>query len=82
MSNEKRYHPEILRLFGQIDDQKVVGIIELQPTSSDLEVAAAYMKGMDDVMGEERRPLAGNAAKIFEILNRDEDLLEEEVRPK
>jgi hypothetical protein len=52
----------------------------LQLSPVELEIAAAYFAGMTDVMGEERQPLSGNVAKIYEIVSRDEPLLEEENR--
>jgi len=68
---------DIHDLFGQIDDHRALEIFALNPSPAELEVAAAYFKGMDDVMGEWRQPLAGTPAKIFEILNRDQDLFED-----
>ncbi len=80
MKTESSIYSEIIHLFGTIDDHKVVEIMDLQPSPIELEIAAAYFGGMTDIMGEERQPLSGNAAKIFEIVNREEPLLEEENR--
>lgn len=80
MATEKCSLPEILKKFDRIDDHKALEIFELRPESSDLDIAAAYIAGMDDVMGEARKPLDGVAAQIFEILSIDEEIPEEELR--
>ena len=78
MISESFTHSEILRLFGEIEDHRTEEILELNPSPDDLEVTAAYVAGLDDVMGKERLPLAGKAAKIYEIVTRDESLGEDE----
>lgn len=78
MSSKSPIYSEILHLFGQLEDHKVLEIIDLQPTREELEVSALYYAGMSDVMGEERQPLTGKTARIFEIVSQDE-LLPEEV---
>jgi hypothetical protein len=65
---------DIRRMFGAIDDHRVLEILEMQPSHADLEVAHAYLEDMSDVMGEERNPLSGKAAGIYEIVTRDEPL--------
>jgi hypothetical protein len=80
METETSIYFEILHLFGPIDDHKAVEIMDLQPSPVELEIAAAYFAGMTDVMGEERHPLSGNVAEIYEIVSQDEPLLEEENR--
>ena len=71
---------DIQHLFGPLEDHLASEILELDTTLAELEVAAAYAAGMTDVMGEERTPLSGNAARIYEIVNRAEALEEEEDR--
>jgi hypothetical protein len=65
-------------MFGTIDDHRALEIIDLDPSPEELEVAMAYLADMTDVMGEERQPLSGNAAEIYEIVTRDETYQEEE----
>jgi hypothetical protein len=72
MASESFTHSEILRLFGEIEDHRAEEIFELNPSTDELEVTAAYVAGLDDVMGKERHPLTGKAAKIYEIVTRDE----------
>ena len=68
------HRKDIRRMFGSIDDHRVLEILEMEPTLKDLEVANAYLADMSDVMGEERNPLDGKAAGIYEIVTRDEPL--------
>jgi hypothetical protein len=63
---------EIRRMFPSIDDHKALEIMGLDPSSEELEVTLLYLADMTDVMGEERQPLSGNAARIYEIVMRDE----------
>jgi hypothetical protein len=71
-------YKEVLRLFGPIDDHRVLEIIDLHPSSIDLEIAGAYLADLTDVMGKERQPLSGGAAIIYEIVTRDESFPEED----
>jgi len=80
MATETCTHSDILHLFGPIADHLAREILDLQPSADEMEVAAAYMAGLTDVMGEVRAPLTGKAARIFEIVSRDELLDEEELR--
>jgi hypothetical protein len=80
MVTETAKHSDILHLFGPIADHLAKEILDLQPTLAEMEVAAAYIAGLTDVMGEVRAPLTGNAARIYEIVRRDELLDEEERR--
>ena len=80
MTNESSIQAEIFRRFGSVEDHKVLEIIDLEPTPADLDIAAGYIAGMSDVLGEERRSLAGKAAIIFDLLQQDEVLEEEEPR--
>ena len=80
MATKAPTHAEILRLFGTIDDLKVVEITDLNPSMDELEVAEAYLAGLTDVMGKQRLPLTGKAAEIFDIVTRDDDLAEEDYR--
>jgi hypothetical protein len=81
MASETLTRSEILRLFGAIEDHRTEEIIELNPSLNELEVTAAYVAGLDDVMGKERHPLTGKAARIYEIVTRDY-IPGEEVYPR
>jgi len=80
MVTERSTYSDIVHLFGPIEDHLAREILDLQPTPADLEVVAAYQAGMTDVLGEERVPLAGTAARIYDIVSRDELPEEEEAR--
>ena len=70
-------YKEVQRLFGPIDDHRVLEIVDLNPSVIDLEIAGAYLADMTDVMGEKRQSLTGDAAIIYEIVTRDESFPEE-----
>lgn len=80
MATQLSIHAEVLRLFGTLDDHKVAQIDELSPSQDELEITAAYLAGMDDIMGKERQPLIGKPAKIYEIVSRDDFPVEDEYR--
>lgn len=80
MVTETCTHSDILRLFGPIADHLAREILDLQPSADEMEVAAAYRAGLTDVMGAARAPLTGKAARIFEIVSRDELLDDEDLR--
>jgi len=82
MATQTSTHSDILHLFGSIEDHLAHEILDLQPTPAELEVVAAYIAGLTDVMGQERLPLAGNAARIYDIVSREEVLLEEDEAPR
>ena len=64
---------DVIRLLGDLDDHKVVEILGTGASYPELEQVAAWLEREDDVMGELRRPLTGNAARIYEIVSREED---------
>jgi hypothetical protein len=65
---------DVIRLCGEMADWKLSRILASCATTNDLEVAVAWARGEDDVMGEERLPLSGRAAELYEIITADEDL--------
>ena len=78
VAERSEIYEKIVHLFGPIDSHRILEILELEPSPAELEIAASYVAGMTDVMGEERQPLAGNSASIYEIISRDEPALEED----
>ena len=78
MATESSVYSEVLHRFGPMEDHKIVEIMDLHPSLGDLDVVASYCAGMSDVMGEERKPLTGVAARIYDIVRQDELLAEEE----
>ena len=72
MNTKMPTRDDVIHLLGDVSDHKVVEILETGATLEQLEEAAAWLAGESDVMGEERLPLAGAAAKVYDIIARDE----------
>ncbi|MFZ5610381.1 MAG: hypothetical protein ACOY99_12330 [Pseudomonadota bacterium] len=68
----------LIALFGELSDQTVVEIMATGASLEALEAAAMWLAGADDVMGEMERPLTPAAARVLEILIREEAAPEEE----
>lgn len=79
MASKPITRPDILRMFGPIDDHRALEVLGLNPSWEEMEVTMAYLADMTDIMGKERQPLSGNSAKIYEIVTRDEFLEAEET---
>jgi hypothetical protein len=62
---------DVLRICGQVDDAKVVAIVEAQPSYEELEEAAAWLADEGGPLREMERPLSGKAAIVYEILESD-----------
>lgn len=71
---------QVLALCGDILDWKVAAIIATGASTRELEEAIAWAAGDNDVMLEERRPLAGTPALVYDILASDEDYPEGDDR--
>lgn len=67
---------DIRRVFGALDEAKLLDILALRPTISDVEEASLWLAGDSDVFGGQ--PLKPVAGEIVAILTADE---EEEPRP-
>lgn len=78
METKPTIQSEILRLFGTLDDHNIRQIIGLEPSLDDLEITAAYLAGMDDIMGKERLPLTGVTAMIYDIVSSDQSFADDE----
>jgi len=71
--------PQAVRqLCGDIDDWKLAAIVGSGAGIQALEEALAWFNDEDDVMGEERKPLVGDAAALYEILTADATPQDEE----
>lgn len=62
---------DLKRILGEIEDAKVLEILNLNPTEVDLEEAAEWAVGDGDIIDRQGHPLTGKAARIFDILMRD-----------
>jgi len=65
---------EIVGVCGDLLDWKVKAIIETGAGLPELEAARAWAEGADEVLGEEREPLTGVTAQVYDILTADEEL--------
>ena len=72
MNTKMPTRDDVIHLLGDVSDHKVVEILETGATLEQMEEAAAWLAGESDVMGEERLPLTGAAAKVYDIIARDE----------
>lgn len=64
---------QLKAIVGDIEDAKVIEILELSPSIAELEEAAVWATGNGDVLAKGGRPLSGTAAAIVEILTADEE---------
>jgi hypothetical protein len=71
---------DVRHVCGDLLDWKVNAILGTNATIGDLEAAVAWLEGEDDVMGEERRPLTGASAQVYDILAADEEFPDERNR--
>lgn len=68
---------DVRKIVGDLDDAKIAAILAIKPSVDELEEAVAWASGESDVMGELERPLDGAVAHIYDIMIRDETLLED-----
>lgn len=69
---------DVRHLCGDIADWKVSAILVTGADLDEVGTAVAWAAGEDDVMGEERRPLSGPAAAVYDILVADEEYGDED----
>lgn len=59
---------QLRAILGDLDDEQVIEILNLQPTLAELEEAAIRATGDDDVLGKQGHPMSGTVTAIVEIL--------------
>lgn len=62
---------DVIRLLGDVESSTVTSILGTGGTGADLEIAYFCLMGDNDRQEGQLGPLAGNAARIFEILRND-----------
>lgn len=72
---------EIRRLCGDVTDECAAEMLATGATIEDVEVAVAWSAGETDLMGEERKPLKGRAAQVYELLSPELDEDADPSRP-
>jgi len=70
---------DLRRILGDVDDAKIIEILDLKPTLPEVEQAAIWATGDGDVLAKSGHPLAGVASDIVDILTVDE---EDEAPPR
>ena len=73
MSKQQITRGDVIHLFGEVNDHRVVEILKTGANLEELEETAAWLAGESDVMGEARLPLTGRAGQVYEILARDKE---------
>ena len=63
---------DIHSILGNLDPEQLLAIVELRPTTAELESAAMWLSGDRDVFGA-AEPLKGAASKIVTIVTADEE---------
>ncbi len=62
---------DVSRLFRGLGAEQIAEIIATGASVAELEQVAAVIDQMNDVMGEMERPLAGAAARVYDVLMAD-----------
>jgi hypothetical protein len=65
---EKATRADLQQMLGDMDDETAVTILALEPNVAQVEEAAVWLDGGDDVLGEERRPFDAVVAKIVDLV--------------
>jgi hypothetical protein len=66
-------HDDLRRLLGDIDEDKAIKILALNPTVAELEQVAMWATGEGDVLAKSGHPLTGLLAVILDIVTADEE---------
>jgi hypothetical protein len=72
-ANRPATRDDLRRIVGELDDPRVIDVLELHPTVADLEEAAVCLAGDQDVLGKEGHSVSPLANRLVEILSADED---------
>ena len=62
---------DVLHLFGEIDERKLLDILALHPTIAEIEEASLWAAGNGDVLAKGGHPLSRTAADVVNILIAD-----------
>jgi hypothetical protein len=66
-------HDQVKAIVGDIDDDRIIAILALNPTLAELEEAAVCAAGDSDVLAMSGRPPSATVSEIVEILTCDEE---------
>lgn len=72
-ANRPATREDLRRILGELEDPRVIDVLELHPTVADLETAAICLAGDQDVLGKDRHPVSPVAKEVVDILSDDEE---------
>jgi len=64
---------DLLHVLGELDDPKVIDILELNPSVQDLEEVTMCMAGNHDILAKSGHHVSATAGRIVEILTAEEE---------
>jgi hypothetical protein len=64
---------ELRAIVGALDEEKIIEILNLQPTATEMEQAALWASGDGDLLAKSGHSISAKVAEIVEILTADED---------
>jgi hypothetical protein len=64
---------DVIRLFGEIDEEDILQLLALQPTVMELQEAAAWLEGEGDILARAGHPMTPRIAGILEIVDRRDE---------
>jgi hypothetical protein len=71
-------HDEVVRIVGDVPDERIVQLIETGANASELTEAVMHLTAEDDRLGALARPESGIIAQLIDILEADEPYPEKE----
>ena len=63
----------VRKIAGDVDAAKIAAILSLKPSVAEIEEAAGWAEGKDDVLGKSGHVLHGRVAALYEILSAGEE---------
>jgi hypothetical protein len=69
----KASRDDVIRIAGALEDAKIVDILALKPTVSELEQAVLWAEGEGDLLARKGHQLVGVVAEIVDVLTADEE---------
>jgi len=72
-ANRPATREDLRRILGELEDPRIIDILELHPTVADLEAAAVCLAGDQDVLGSQGHPVSPRANQVVEILSDDDE---------
>jgi hypothetical protein len=64
---------DLLHLFGEIDERKLLDILALRPTVAEIEEASLWATASGDVLAKDGHSLSSTGAEVVNILTADEE---------